>query len=203
MTDGHGNAVAGASICVLGAPSKCTTTDSNGNYTITGVPSSGAGLLGTAATFSPMVWPVTPHGNGYTFNGFFRASALVASFAATVGASDPGDGGGVTGAMYVQVYNSTGGGYANVGITTDRGGTVGYLNASDSAIDPTLTATATGGDGYVFALPPGNVNITVTGATGATCTSSGNADEPSSMPGAAVVAPIVAGSLTVVQIQCS
>jgi hypothetical protein len=203
MTDGHGNAVVGASICVLGAPSNCTTTDSSGSYAITQVPSSGAGLVGTAATFSPMVWPVTPQGNGYTWSGFFRATSLVNAYATTVGATDPGDGTGTTGAMYFQVYNASGGGFASVGITTDHGGTVGYLNASGSALDTTLTATSSDGDGYVFALPPGNVNVSVTGATGTTCTSSGNSDGPSSVAGAAVLVPIVAGSLTVVFIQCS
>jgi hypothetical protein len=63
--------------------------------------------------------------------------------------------------------------------------------------------TTTDGDGYIFGLPPGPANLTVTGATGMTCTRSGNADAPSSVSGAAVVVPVVAGSLTVANIQCN
>jgi hypothetical protein len=147
-----------------------------------------------------MVWPVMPGGNSFFYDGFFRSTALVSTLAGQVGSTFSD--GGTTGAIVFYVFSGSDAGAANLSITSDKGGTVAYYDDAGVALVQGATTTSATGAGYIFAVPAGDVNLTVNGATGLTCGPSGKAVWPATKSGAAVEAPVVAGSLTVARISC-
>ncbi len=197
LGDGAGNGVAGASVCLLASPTTCVTTDGSGNYSIDGVTASGSGILGTATSaFLPMAWPLSPI-NDLSYSGFFRTVANVSAYATETSAAFDAS----HGAIVFHLYDASGNPLAGAKIACDRGGTVGYFKDDGSGVDPTLTTTSTAGDGYIFGVPPGTVNLTVT-ATGLACAPAGREAWLPSAAGASASAPAIAGTLTVVRISC-
>jgi hypothetical protein len=196
LGDGSGNGVAGASVCIIGAQSSCTTTDSGGNYTLAGVWANKSGFIGTANGFAPTLWPLTLTGN-LTYNGFFRSSSVVGGFATQMGTTF----GPSTGAVFFVVFDGNGNALANATVTPSGAGTIGYFNADGSGPATTLTKTTANGGGYIFQIAPGNVNLTVSVA-GLSCGPAGHETWTPSSTAVSVLVPVQAGALTVARIAC-
>ncbi len=184
-----GDPLEGVQVCLFASPGVCTTTDVNGTINLTGLAASGDGITATFSGYPTGIWPITPTGNisGWTIN--LRTDARIATLATQVGATF----GSTTGAIVFDAYDGSGNNLSGVSVSTPAG-TVGYFTGTGAGLDSTLTATTSVGGGYIFGVPPGNVEVTFT-SPGLVCARNGAEGWPGS-GSATTTVPVVAGELT-------
>jgi hypothetical protein len=196
MSDGYGRALGSATLCVLGSPGSCTTADASGGYSLTGVPATGSGVVGTAAGGVTTLWPLTLGGDAAN-DGKILTDVTIHTYAAEAHTSF----GGGTGAIAFVVLDGAGNGYPGVEVVPVSGGDVGYFANLGSFLDGALTSTSATGAGYVFGLEAGTATLSISGASLATCGPASGAAWVASAP-QSVLAPVQAGAVTVVRIVC-
>jgi hypothetical protein len=187
--------LAGVSLCVLpsSSSSNCTTSSPYGVFTLMGLAATGSGFSASLADYVTENWAVTPVRTS-SWMIYLRSTSDVASLAQQAAATFDG----TTGAITFEVDGPDNGGLGGATIATSVGEVV-YFD-TNGTLDPSLTATV-GGSGFVFEVPPGTVDVTGT-ASGLTCVSQGQEGWPPLASGATMSAPIVAGQLTRVHLDC-
>jgi hypothetical protein len=77
-----GDPLGQVAVCLLDAPSTCTMTDANGDFSVTGIGARRSGISATVASYVTGVWPITPTGNvsGWTIS--LRKTARVTALGA-------------------------------------------------------------------------------------------------------------------------
>jgi hypothetical protein len=187
---GGGSPLAGASVCLIAAPSTCTTTDSAGNFLLDGLAGSGDGFTASLTGYATGVWPITPTGNATGWAVLLRSTTRLDTLAQSVGTTFDSS----TGALVFAAMDAAGNGLAGVSVSVGAGGKVAYFMTGGSTLDSTLTATTTSGGGFAFGVPAGTVGLTFT-APGKVCVRNG-AEGWTGGTGQTTTVPVVGGRLT-------
>jgi hypothetical protein len=191
-----GNPMQGVSMCLLNSPSTCVTTVADGSFAIQGVLPTGSGITGTMSGYVVGVWPAAPTANvsGWSLN--MRSTTRMAALAMQVGAEF-----GTTGAIYFQVTDGNKDALAGVSVSTSVGGKPAYFAGDGTGLSGTLTQSTSAGNGYVFELPAGTVDVRFS-AAGRACARSGAIGWPPADGTETTSMPIVAGQVSSVWAVC-
>lgn len=191
-----GNPMQGVSICLLNSPSTCVTTVADGSFAIQGVQPTGSGITGTMSGYVVGVWPAAPTANvsGWSLN--MRSTTRMAALAEQAGAEF-----GTTGAIYFQVTDGNKDALAGVSISTSMGGKPAYFTGDGTGLSGTLTQSTSAGNGYVFELPAGTVDVRFS-AAGRACLRSGAVGWPPADGTQTTSMPIAAGQVSIVWAVC-
>lgn len=185
-----GDPLQSVQVCLLASPAVCTTTDVNGTIALSGLGPSQDGITATLSGYPTGIWPITPTGNISGWTIFLRSDTRLATLAQQVG----GVFGGSLGAIVFEAYDGSDNDLSGVSVSTGSGGTIGYFAGDGTGLNSTLTATTSNGGGYIFAVPPGDVDVTFS-APGLVCARSGSEGWPGSGSGTVTI-PVRAGELT-------
>jgi len=191
LTDAvSGDVLAGAKVCLIDAPSTCTTVDANGDFTISGIGAKRSGIVASLTGYVTGIWPIAPTGDVDGWTIFLRKDARVTALASEIGTTFSSS----SGAIVFAAKDSSGTPLAGVTVALNGGGKVGYFTADGTKLDPALTATSSHGQGFVFDLAPGDVRVTFA-LPGKTCVKNGAEGWPASGSETMTV-PIQAGKLS-------
>jgi hypothetical protein len=191
-----GDGLAGVSVCLLGSPTTCVSTASDGSFTLGGVQTTGSGFMGSMAGYVDTLWPVTPTGNVSGWSVNMRTTTRLTSLAEAVGATF-----GTMGGVYFQVSDGSGNSLSGVSAATTVGGKAAYFSGNGNGLDGTLSQTTTNGNGYVFGVGSGTVGLIFT-AVGHVCTRSGAEGWAPAAAGQTMSVPVQSGKLTVAWVVC-
>ncbi|MEZ4219773.1 MAG: hypothetical protein R3B13_02510 [Polyangiaceae bacterium] len=191
--------IAGFSVCLYQVPSvPCVTSDTNGNYTLPGVPANSEVLLEYKLSGYLNVLRTVTTGAGNVDVGVanYPSTAEANAFASLVGTTiDPTKGQVLFSAFQPGTTSLDGQDGVTASMSPTSGSGPHYINSGPPLLpDSNLTATDTIGFGLYANVSPGNVEITLTHPT-KTCQRLVLASFAGSGPTVSKV-PVVAGYLT-------
>ncbi len=190
--------ISGIAVCLYQVASvPCVQTDTNGDYSLAGVPASSEVLLEYKKSGYLNVLRTVTTGTGLTDVGVgnFPTTNEAAGFAALVGTTiDPTKGQVLFSAFQPGTSGFAGQDGVTALMTPNSGSGPHYIKTSPTQPDPTLTATDTLGFGLYANVNPGTVDVTLTHPS-KTCKRLVIGSFAGSGPTASKV-PVVAGYLT-------
>ena len=187
--------LANATLCLFDAPGVCSTSDTSGGFSLSGVSDQRSGFTASLPGYVTGIWPLTPTGDLDGFGVFLRTTANANGLAASVGASF-----GATGAIHFEARGGAGTTRAGVSVSADPGGTVAYV-VTPGKLSTSVVSTSSLGDGFVWELPEGDVTLTFS-APGSTCTRTSANGWAAGGAGATLTVPVKAGQITRAAVTC-
>jgi hypothetical protein len=191
-----GQGLAGVTVGHLGAAGASVTTDPQGSFNLAGVGAAGDGIVASLPGYVTGIWPLTPSTVDDTWLGALQTPAELATFATAMDTTFPT---GTAGALHFLVYGSAGQLLAGVKVMVSTGNPAGYVDGTSVVATP--AATTTSGEGYVFGIPPGEVDVAFS-IQGLTCARLYFSGWPKTSSGGTTAVPIQADVLTGVSAQC-
>jgi hypothetical protein len=186
--------LSGAMVCSRLTPKLCDQSATSGVFSLKGLGGAGDGLTVTLTGYTTGVFPLSMTYDLTSFDAALRTTATMSNLAQQANATFDQS----TGAIFFQA-DAGGGVAAGATVTTNPPGKVVYTDQGATP-NPGNTSITQDGRGYVFQLPPGNVDVTF--ALGqAKCAPTFSEGWPG-QNGASTSVPVVAGALTTIRVNC-